>query len=89
MEGRPLTNLRNLALWIVIAVLLVFLFNLFQNQGAHTAASAYSYSRFIDQVNANQVKRVTFAGEQVKGELTNGTHSPPPCPATIPPCGRP
>jgi cell division protease FtsH len=68
-----LTNLRNLALWIVIAVLLVFLFNLFQNQGAHTPSSAYSYSKFIDQVNGGQVKRATFAGEQVKGELTNGT----------------
>ena len=68
-----MTNLRNLALWIVIAVLLVFLFNLFQNQGAHTASSAYSYSKFTEQVNAGQVKRATFAGEQVKGELTNGT----------------
>ena len=32
-EGRPLNNLRNLALWIVIALLLVFLFNLFQGTG--------------------------------------------------------
>jgi cell division protease FtsH len=63
-----LTNLRNLALWIVIAVLLVFLFNLFQGTGTHTAA----YSKFTEQVIADQVKSVTFAGDQVKGELTSG-----------------
>jgi cell division protease FtsH len=67
-----LTNLRNLALWIVIAVLLVFLFNLFQGTGTHTAASAVSYSKFTEQVIADQVKSVTFAGDQVKGELTSG-----------------
>jgi cell division protease FtsH len=71
-KGRPLTNLRNLALWIVIAVLLVFLFNLFQGTGTHTAASAVSYSKFTEQVIADQVKSVTFAGDQVKGELTSG-----------------
>jgi len=68
-----LTNLRNLALWIVIAVLLVFLFNLFQGNGTHPTASALTYSRFTEQVVANQVKKVTFQGEQVKGELTNGS----------------
>jgi cell division protease FtsH len=71
-KGRPLTNLRNLALWIVIAVLLVFLFNLFQGTGTHTAASTVSYSKFTEQVIADQVKSVTFAGDQVKGELTSG-----------------
>ncbi|HWA69151.1 MAG TPA: ATP-dependent zinc metalloprotease FtsH [Rhizomicrobium sp.] len=67
-----MTNLRNLALWIVIAVLLVFLFNLFQGTGTHTTASAVSYSKFTEQVIADQVKSVTFQGDQVKGELTSG-----------------
>ena len=64
-----MTNLRNLALWIVIAVLLVVLFNLFQNQGAHTAVQPLAYSKFIEQVNNNQVRKVTFQGDQAKGEL--------------------
>jgi cell division protease FtsH len=68
----PLNNLRNLALWIVIAVLLVFLFNLFQTTGNHTTASALTYSKFTEQVVQNQVKKVTFQGDQVKGELTTG-----------------
>jgi cell division protease FtsH len=68
----PLNNLRNLALWIVIAVLLVFLFNLFQTTGSHTTASALTYSKFTEQVIQNQVKKVTFQGDQVKGELNTG-----------------
>jgi cell division protease FtsH len=61
-----------LALWIVIALLLVFLFNLFQGTGTHTTASAITYSKFNEQVVQNQVRKVTFQGDQVKGELTNG-----------------
>jgi cell division protease FtsH len=66
-----LNNLRNLALWIVIAALLVILFNLFQGTGSHTTASALSYSKFTELVVQNQVRKVTFAGDAVKGELTN------------------
>ena len=68
-----MNNLRNLALWIVIALLLVFLFNLFQGTGSHTSPSALSYSKFNELVVQNQVREVTFAGESVKGTLNNGS----------------
>jgi cell division protease FtsH len=67
-----LNNLRNLALWIVVALLLVFLFNLFQGTGPHPTASAISYSKFNDDVVAGQVRKVTFQGDKVTGELTSG-----------------
>ncbi|HEU0162805.1 MAG TPA: ATP-dependent zinc metalloprotease FtsH [Rhizomicrobium sp.] len=67
-----MNNLRNLALWMVIAVLLVVLFNMFQGTGQHTPVSAITYSKFTEQVTQNQVKKVTFQGDQVKGELKNG-----------------
>jgi len=67
-----LNNLRNLALWIVIALLLVFLFNMFQGSGPHTTAAAISYTKFNEEVIAGQVRKVTFQGDQVKGEQTNG-----------------
>jgi cell division protease FtsH len=67
-----LNNLRNLALWIVIALLLVFLFNLFQGTGQHTPASTIAYSRFNELVVQNQIKKVTFQGDQAKGEMVSG-----------------
>ena len=66
-----MNNLRNLALWIVIALLLVFLFNLFQGTGQHTPASPITYSKFNELVVQNQVKKVTFQGDQVKGEMVS------------------
>jgi hypothetical protein len=86
-KGQPLNNLRNLALWIVIALLLVFLFNLFQGTGSHTTASALTYSKFNELVIQNQVKKVTFQGESVKGELNNGQPFTTTVPTTTTRCG--
>ena len=67
-----MNNLRNLALWIVVALLLVFLFNLFQGTAHNNSASAINYTKFRQEVTANDVKSVTMTGSQIKGELGNG-----------------
>ena len=36
LQKSPASRLRNLALWVVIALLMVFLFNLFQGTGSHS-----------------------------------------------------
>ena len=68
-----MNNLRNLALWILIALLLVLLFNLFQNSGQHAATPALTYTQFTQKVSAGDVKNLTIQGDQVKGDLANGT----------------
>jgi len=72
-ERTPLNNLRNLALWILIALLLVLLFNLFQGSSPHASAQAYSYTQFNQEVAQGDVKKVKITGDQVQGELANGT----------------
>ncbi len=67
-----MNNLRNLVLWIVIALLLVFLFNLFQNTSQRANAQSVSYSQFLQQVDQGEVKKVTVQGDGIKGELSNG-----------------
>ncbi|HEV2652342.1 MAG TPA: ATP-dependent zinc metalloprotease FtsH [Rhizomicrobium sp.] len=67
-----MNNLRNLALWIVVALLLVFLFNLFQGTTQRASTSNITYSQFSEQVNLNQVKTVTMQGDNIKGKLVNG-----------------
>jgi len=66
-----LNNLRNLVLWIVIALLLVFLFNLFQNTSQRANAQTVSYTQFLQQVDQGEVKKVTVQGDSIKGELAN------------------
>ncbi|MDE2181963.1 MAG: ATP-dependent zinc metalloprotease FtsH [Alphaproteobacteria bacterium] len=68
-----MNNLRNLALWILIALLLVLLFNLFQGTGQHSSAPPLSYTAFAQEVDQGTVKDVTIQGDQVHGTRTNGT----------------
>jgi len=62
---------RNLALWVVIALLLVVLFNLFQPSGNQRAATQMAYSEFITDVNAGQVQDVVIQGRTISGQLTD------------------
>jgi cell division protease FtsH len=68
-----LNNLRNLALWILIALLLVALFNLFQGTGNHASTSAINFTEFNQQVAQGAVKDVTIENDQITGHLTNGS----------------
>jgi cell division protease FtsH len=67
-------NYRNLALWAIIAVLLIALFNLFQTPQQRGNASEIAYSEFIQNVSAGRVRSVTIAGERITGTyVDNGT----------------
>src|SRR6201998_1416331 len=62
----------NLALWVIIALLLVVLFNLFQPGTTHTAATQVAYSDFISEVNSGQVRDVVIQGRTISGQLNDG-----------------
>ncbi len=63
---------RNLALWVIIALLLVVLFNLFQPGTTQHAATQVAYSDFIGEVNSGKVRDVVIQGRTVSGQLTDG-----------------
>jgi len=63
---------RNLALWVIIALLLVVLFNLFQPGVTHSSATQMAYSDFIGEVNAGRVRDVVIQGKTVSGQLNDG-----------------
>jgi cell division protease FtsH len=63
---------RNLALWVIIALLLVVLFNLFQPGGGQHPSSQVAYSDFIGEVNNGHVRDVVIQGRTVSGQLTDG-----------------
>jgi cell division protease FtsH len=74
-------NYRNFALWAIIALLLIALFNLFQSPGQRSNSREVSYSQFIDDVSNGRVKSVTITGERITGTFAdNGstfqTYSP-------------
>jgi cell division protease FtsH len=64
---------RNLALWVIIALLLVALFNFFQPNAAQRVDNRVAYSDFVNDVNANRVRDVTIQGRTVSGARADGT----------------
>ena len=66
------SNFRNLAIWIIIALLLVALFNLVQNNPKGARATNIEYSQFLSDVDAGNVRSVIISGNQVSGTLTSG-----------------
>ena len=65
---------RNLALWVIIALLLVVLFNLFQPGGTQHGAKQIAYSDFITDVNTGRVHDVQIQGHTLAG--TYGDNQP-------------
>ncbi len=63
---------RNLALWVIIALLLVVLFNLFQPGANRPDAAPLAYSDFINEVNSGRVRDVTIMGRNVTGHHSDG-----------------
>ena len=66
-------NYRNLALWAIIAVLLIALFNLFQAPQQRGATREVPYSEFLQEVDSGRVKSVTIAGNRITGTYTDNS----------------
>ncbi|RDH90024.1 MAG: ATP-dependent zinc metalloprotease FtsH [endosymbiont of Seepiophila jonesi] len=63
---------KNLILWVVIAVVLMTVFNNFTT--TQTKAQPKSYSEFIGDVKSGAVKDVTINGRTIDGTLSSGQH---------------
>jgi len=65
-------NFRNFALWVIIGLVLIALFNLFQNTGQRTPGRDVAYSQFISEVDQGRVRGVTISGQQISGTYSDG-----------------
>ena len=63
---------KNLALWIIIGLLLVALFNLFQTSSSRGPQASLPFSDFLSDVNRGQVADVTIQGHNIGGHFTDG-----------------
>jgi cell division protease FtsH len=65
-------NLRNFALWVIIVLLLLALFTLFQNPGQRTATQDISFSQLLSEVDQGRVRDVLIQGPEIHGTFTDG-----------------
>ncbi|OQW93714.1 MAG: ATP-dependent metalloprotease [Beggiatoa sp. IS2] len=63
---------KNLLLWVVIALVLMMVFNNFGNR--HPTAQPTDYSQFIKDVQQGRVQKVEIEGRNIRGVKQNGEH---------------
>jgi cell division protease FtsH len=69
--GVPLNQFyKNIALWLVISLMMILLFNLFNKP--KPVSEKLGYSDFISAVDAGKITSVTIQGSEVFGKLTDG-----------------
>ena len=61
---------RNIALWLVLGLMVVLLFNMFQGQ--QQTEDKYIYSQFIEELQAGRIDQVTLQGDQISGTIDGG-----------------
>ena len=59
-------NARNIAFWVVLFLLILALFNLFNGSGGTLQSREISYSDFVTAVKADEVTQATLDGEQIR-----------------------
>src|ERR1700759_2746174 len=73
-------NLRNFALWVIIVLLLLALFTLFQNPGQRSSSQDISFSQLLTEVDQGHVREAVMQGPEIPGTFADGrqfsTHAP-------------
>ena len=65
-------NLRNFALWVIIVLLLLALFSLFQNPTQRPVSNDITFSQLLTEVDAGRVRDVLIQGNEIHGTFSDG-----------------
>jgi len=64
---------KNIAVWVVISLVLIAIFNVFQGSSSREQGNVIAYSDFLARVNAGEVREVDIQGDKISGASSNGT----------------
>jgi cell division protease FtsH len=64
-------NFRNFALWVIIGLLLIALFNLFQTPAERARSNEITFSQLLSEVEAGTVRDVTISGQTITGHFND------------------
>ena len=66
-------NFKNLAMWGIIVLLTIGLYNMFKNpQNSMSQKNTIIFSEFLSEVDNGRVVQVEIQGKNIKGVLSNG-----------------
>ncbi|MEE9222337.1 MAG: ATP-dependent metallopeptidase FtsH/Yme1/Tma family protein, partial [Nitrosomonadaceae bacterium] len=63
---------KNMVIWLVIALVLMTVFNQFSTR--QTTPAQMEYSQFIDELKQGRIAKVTIEGRTLKGTKADGRH---------------
>ena len=63
---------KNIAVWVIISLVLVAIFNVFQGGSSKNSGSEIAYSDFLTRVNAGEVREVSIQGDKISGSSSSG-----------------
>ena len=63
---------KNLLLWITIILVVLLLFNLFQNGNTQNSTAELAYSDFVSSVKTGNIREVTISGNSISATTTGG-----------------
>jgi cell division protease FtsH len=72
MNNRLSPFYKNIALWLLISLVMIFLFNYFNTAEHARSKATLSYSQFLELVKGDKVKSVILQGDEITGEQKEG-----------------
>ena len=66
-------NLKNLTMWGIIVLLVLGLFNLFQNPSTMSGSKDLPFSTFMSEIDKGNITSVDIRGNEIQGTFANGT----------------
>ncbi|MGO9394418.1 MAG: ATP-dependent zinc metalloprotease FtsH [Desulfobaccales bacterium] len=63
---------KNIALWLLITLVMIVLYNYFSVVESNRDKTAINYSKFVEMVQADRVSKVTLKGNEISGEFSDG-----------------
>ncbi len=69
-----MNNFKSIAIWLVVAVVLMTVFNQFNSRQQLTAQAHLDYSQFLDEVKKGDIAKVVIEGRTLNATTTDGKH---------------
>ena len=69
-----MNNFKSIAIWLVVALVLMTVFNQFNSRQQVTSQAHLDYSQFLDEVKKGEIAKVVIEGRTLNATTTEGKH---------------
>ena len=63
---------KNIAVWVIITLILIALFNVFESNSDREGGNVIAYSDFLERIESGEIKEVTINRDKISGSTSDG-----------------